>query len=351
MTATRPRKLFVYGTLRKGEARSGLLKQCRLIGVVRVPGVLYMTSFGYPSAVFDGTSSPGIQGEVYRLPEDFEDFMREIDRAEGTDEGIFSRTVVRGGGDFFQTYEAGPALEEETRSAGAIRGGNWFFGPSLSRTNPFSFAVGFEAIQKRYYRMKPEPGEERAVFLEGDVPVLVTCPHSTAHTRMGKLKRHEFYTGALGTIAHSALGCHCLYANREQETDPNYYDDCDFKTVVGKILAEKEIRLVVDLHGTGNERPEDLFPGVGKEREFLLGNPDILDMFYVSAKEHGIVAGNPGVFPAARQMTVAKFAATQFSVPAIQIEISDRLRMPQTREEEFRKLLKFLPGFIGKTRG
>lgn len=351
MTATRPQELFVYGTLRKGEMRSMLLERCRLIGVVRVPGILHMTSFGYPAAVFNGASSPGIQGEVYRLPDRSEDFMKEIDRAEGTDEGLFSRTVVCGGGNFFHAYEAGPALQEEIKSAETIRNGNWFFGPSLSRTDPFSFAVGFEDIHKLYYRMKHEEGEEKAVFLEGDFPVLVTCPHSTAHTRMGKLKRHEFYTAALGTIAHSALGCHCLYACREQETDPNYYDDCDFKTVVGEILSEKKIRLVVDLHGTGNERAEDLFPGVGIEREFLLGNPDILDMFYASAKEHGIVAGASGVFSAARQMTVAKFAAVRFSVPAIQIEMSDRLRMPETREKEFRKVLDFLPAFIGKVSG
>ena len=104
----------------------------------------------------------------------------------------------------------------------------------------------------------------------------------------------------------------------------------------------------MDIHGTGNERLGDLFPGVGVEREFLLSVPDVLDKFYLAAGEHGIAAGGADVFPAARQMTVAKFAANRFSVPAIQVEISDRLRMPWRREEEFRRLIGFLLGFVEK---
>ena len=124
--------------------------------------------------------------------------------------------------------------------------------------------------------------------------------------------------------------------------------DCGFKITLGKILSEAKIDLVVDIHGTGNERPEDLFPGVGTGKEFLLSAPDVLDKFYLTAEEHGIAAGGAGIFPAARQMTVAKFVANRFSVPAIQIEISDRLRMPWRREKEFRRLIGFLLGFVEK---
>ena len=104
----------------------------------------------------------------------------------------------------------------------------------------------------------------------------------------------------------------------------------------------------MDIHGTGNERPEDLFPGVGVGREFLLSEPDVLDKFYLVAEEHGITAGSADIFPAARQMTVAKFAAKRFSVPAIQVEISDRFRMPWRRKDEFRRLIGFLLGFVEK---
>ena len=348
MTELKPEKLFVYGTLRKGGTRSGHLERCRLLRMMRVPGTLYSTPFGYPAAVFDETSSLAIQGELYELPRDPEVFIGSVDRLEGVDEKLFSRSVIRCQEEFFYAYEPGLELRRQISDADMIKSGNWFSYHGPREPDPFSFAVGFENIQKQYYRMKSDGRSEENIFLEGTVPVLVTCPHSTAHLRMGKLKRHEFYTAALGAVLHLVLGCHFLYANREQETDPNYYDDCDFKIALGKILSETKINLVVDIHGTGNERPEDLFPGVGTEGEFLLSAPDVLDMFYLAAEEHGIAAGGAYIFPAARQMTVAKFAANRFSVPAIQIEISDRLRMPWRREEEFRRLIGFFLGFIKK---
>lgn len=348
MTESKPGKLFVYGTLRKGGARSRHLERCRLLRMMRVPGTLYLTPFGYPAAVFDENSSLRIQGELYELPPDSEFFIRSVDRLEGVDEKLFSRSVIRCEEQFFYVYEPGPKLGREINSGDIIESGNWFFDPGIRGADPFSFAVAFENIQKWYYRMKSDGRDEENIFLEGTVPVLITCPHSTAHVRMGKLKRHEFYTAALGAVLHSVLGCHCLYANREQDRDPNYYDDCDFKGALEKILSEAKIDLVIDIHGTGNERSEDLFPGVGMEREFLLSASDVLDKFYLAAQEHGIEAGGADVFPAARQMTVAKFAANRFSVPAIQIEISDRLRMPWRREKEFRLLIGFLLGFVEK---
>jgi len=348
MAESKPQKLFVYGTLRKGGVRSTHLERCRMLRMMKVLGTLYSTPFGYPAAMFDETSSFAIHGELYELPPDSEVFIRSVDRLEGVDEKLFSRSVIRHGEEFFYAYEPTPELRRQIGDADIIKSGNWFFSPDLREADPFSFAVSFENIQKQYYRMRPDGRSEENIFLEGTAPVLVTAPHSTAHTRMGKLKRHEFYTAALGAAAHMVLGCHFLYANREQETDPNYYDDCDFKTTLGKILSKTEINLVVDIHGTGNERPEDLFPGVGTEGEFLLLAPRVLDMFYLAAEEHGIAAGGVDIFPAARQMTVAKFVANRFSVPAIQIEISDRLRMPWRREKEFRSLIGFFLEFIGK---
>ncbi len=348
MTQGKPGKFFVYGTLRKGERRSKHLEQCKLLRMMRVPGTLYSTPFSYPAAMFDEASPLAVQGELYELPKDSEVFMRRIDFLESVDEKLFSRTTICCEEEFFYAYEPGFELRKRIGDLDIIRNGNWFSDFSLSDTDPFSFAVAFENIQKQYYRMKPYGGCEENIFLEGTVPVLVTCPHSTAHRRMGKLKRHEFYTAALGAVLHIVLGCHCLYSNREQEKDPNYYDDCSFKNKLGEILSERKVDLILDIHGTGNERPQDLFPGVGKGREFLLSAFDILDKFYLTTEEHGILAGGTDIFPAAKQMTVAKFAANRFSVPAIQIEISDRLRMPWRREEEFRRLINFLLGFVDK---
>ena len=73
-----------------------------------------------------------------------------------------------------------------------------------------------------------------------------------------------------------------------------------------------------------------------------------LTSFILSPRNMESPAGSADIFPAARQMTVAKFAAKRFSVPAIQVEISDRFRMPWRRKDEFRRLIGFLLGFVEK---
>ncbi|MDE0519263.1 MAG: gamma-glutamylcyclotransferase, partial [Candidatus Dadabacteria bacterium] len=79
MTESKPEKLFVYGTLRKGGIRSGHLERCRLLRMMKVPGILYRTPFGYPVAVFDETSPLAVWGELYELPSDSELFIGSVD--------------------------------------------------------------------------------------------------------------------------------------------------------------------------------------------------------------------------------------------------------------------------------
>ena len=235
MTEPKPEKLFVYGTLRKGGTRGEHLERCRLLRMIKVPGILYRTPFGYPAAVFDETSPLAVQGELYELPPDSEAFIGSVDRLEGADEKLFSRSAIRLGEEFFYAYEPGPELRSRIGDADIVKTGNWFSGPALCGEDPFSFAVSFENIQKQYYRMRPDGRSEENIFLEGTVPVLVTCPHSTAHTRMGKLKRHEFYNRRSRSRAASGSRLPPAFTrtgNRKQT--PNYYDDCGFKAALGE---------------------------------------------------------------------------------------------------------------------
>ena len=173
MTEPKPQKLFVYGTLRKGGARSAHLERCRLLRMMKVPGALYSTPFGYPAAVFDEASSLTVQGELYELPADSGAFIKSTDRLEGVDEKLFSRSVIRLGEEFFYAYEPSPELRRRISDADIIRSGNWFSYHGPRESDPFSFAVGFENIQKQYYRMKSDGRCEENIFLEGTVRFLL----------------------------------------------------------------------------------------------------------------------------------------------------------------------------------
>ncbi|MGH7889473.1 MAG: hypothetical protein ACRENF_02860 [Thermodesulfobacteriota bacterium] len=216
----------------------------------------------------------------------------------------------------------------------------------MSSEDPVQFSIRFENSQRKYYAEPPSHELDGTVFLRGDIPVLVTAPHATTHVRIKMTKSYELYTGALSVTLHSLTGAHALYTHRMSNIDPNYYDDCPFKERLKSIINEQNIRFVIDIHGTGSGRPYDIFPGVGLEKEFLMGREFYLSKLHETAQRKKILIGSLDIFPAAKQMTVAKFAATKLGVPAMQIEINRSLRQPQDNPTQFEKLVEFLSSYI-----
>ncbi|MGK7312240.1 MAG: gamma-glutamylcyclotransferase family protein [Candidatus Longimicrobiales bacterium M2_2A_002] len=95
--------LFAYGTL-KSDAPGRLLDDCERVGTGVVHGTLYDVG-DYPALLLSGDDP--VPGVIWRCP-----FPRlaELDRYEGTDEGLFRRAAVRVGGHACWVYVAGPKL-------------------------------------------------------------------------------------------------------------------------------------------------------------------------------------------------------------------------------------------------
>lgn len=339
--------LFVYGTLLKGEERNCYLGDCKLIRALELPGRLYDTKMGYPVSLFDTHFVEQVAGEIY-LMENPANTIYQLDRLEEVETELYERVLLNIGGTEFYSYQAGGSLTGKTTDEYRIESGSWRRFSSLALSDPLGFALNFEAFQKRAYKEPVSDRSDGLIHIKGDVPVLVTAPHATAHVRLGKLKRQEFFTGALAVILHSLTGCHALYSNSLSEIDPNYYDDSPFKKKLADIAGRFDISFLIDLHGTGPDRDSDIFPGMGAEKEFLLGNDIYFDALQSAAELNRISIGGQDVFPAARQMTVTKYSARRLCVPAIQLEIVRELRKPQTYPEDFVRLVEFMTDFMSQ---
>ena len=338
-------KVFVYGTLLQGELRSPLMSDCKLIRTLEIPGTLYDTGRSYPTAIFDNDTDTGVCGELY-IMENPAAKLKMLDEVEDIDSGLFRKVVLDHGREEFISYEAGDLLKKQIKSLDQLRTGSWRRYSSLSFHDPLGFTLNFEERQKYLYREPVCSDADGLIYIKGDIPLAVTAPHSSVHKRMGKLKRQEFYTAALSVMLHCLTGCHVLYTNRLMESDPNYYDDSQFKVRLKSIVEQNDIKFLLDLHGTGPDRENDIYPGVGVNKEFLLGHKNYLDELEHAASLNQVSVGGLDVFPAAKQMTVTKYVARTLGVPSIQIEINRKLREPEKNPEEFMKLAKFLKGSI-----
>jgi gamma-glutamylcyclotransferase (GGCT)/AIG2-like uncharacterized protein YtfP len=337
--------LFVYGTLLQGERRNHHLDGCKLIHSVEIPGKLYDTGKGYPTASFDGDSKESVTGEVYAISGDVNKKLKELDEIEGTNGKLYKRKPIHNGHRFY-VYEAGELLKNSLRAENRINSGSWRRHGSIALKYPVEFAIRFENSQKQRYREFPLEDSSGLTFLRGEIPFLVMAPHATGHLRMGKLKYQEEYTGALSVILHTLTGSYSLYTHWASSVDPNFYDNAPFKSKLLKVVRKFGIRFVFDLHGTRSGLCEDLYPGVGNDREFLFGDDFYLYKLQESAESNGLILGGLYHFPASVQMTVTKFVSRNLGIPAMQIEISERLRQPEINPSEFEKLVKCLTEYI-----
>jgi len=82
-----PVRIFVYGTLRRGEKRHFILRGCRFLGEATVKGFVLYDLTDYPGMV------PGdmeVKGEVYEIPEEL---LKTLDVVEGTPD-LYSRETI-----------------------------------------------------------------------------------------------------------------------------------------------------------------------------------------------------------------------------------------------------------------
>ena len=113
------------------------------------------------------------------------------------------------------------------------------------------------ALERRIvvYDESPPEGESGMAILEGDLPVLVSAPHSARHLRSARWKREDEYTAALAHWLHARLGVHALYASHRLAPDPHDDGDAgDYKRLAAEIVTRHAIRLVLDLHGARGDR-------------------------------------------------------------------------------------------------
>src|SRR5437868_1934016 len=72
----------------------------------------------------------------------------------------------------------------------------------------------------------------------GTLPVIVTAPHATRPFREGDYRFSDGgATGALAASLHAICGITAVYTTYDSPSDPNFYDDNEFKASVAQLIA------------------------------------------------------------------------------------------------------------------
>ena len=217
---------------------------------------------------------------------------------------------------------------------------------------PIEAASRDEVALNRRADCLPSPGVPWFARLEGDTPILVTAPHVTQPFREGAYRFADGGgTGALALALGRMTGAAVIYTVDASPSDPNFYDDNDFKAAVAQQIGEKHPRLLLDIHASHSDRPYDVDLGT-MDGASLLGQTDKLRELVDALHGEGIANVSLDYFSAKEHQTLTKYASTR-GVPAIQLEINSTWLHPSASElgaHRFSQLLQALARYAEQVR-
>lgn len=181
-------------------------------------------------------------------------------------------------------------------------------------------AIQYEQeLSKRYTSLAP-PGTAYFEVLDGNSRVLITAPHATCPMRESQQRFADGGTGSLAFALHELADTSTLVTTYAQPSDPNYYDDNDFKRRLADLVSTGQYDLILDLHGSHPNQPYDVdFGTMGGTS--VLGDRFALERLGIRLRDQGLVDLSQDFFPASKNETITKWA-TLHNIPCIQLEIN-----------------------------
>ncbi|MFZ1400379.1 MAG: hypothetical protein WAS33_25975 [Candidatus Promineifilaceae bacterium] len=184
-------------------------------------------------------------------------------------------------------------------------------------------------------------GERPFAHQPGQLPILISAPHATAHQRSNRLKKEEGFTGALAQLLAETTGAHALYTRYRSPDDPNWDRQNPYKEQIGELIVRHGLRFVVDLHGMSDRHKIGVALGSMNGRSC----PDHEPLILQTVRQHLTETHEEATesFPALYwdhfvhnhshftggvvSHTVTRFASQQLGVPALQIELCASVRV------------------------
>lgn len=172
------------------------------------------------------------------------------------------------------------------------------------------------------------------VIKDGKCKIMISAPHAVNHYREGAIKYADINTGVIANVLHDQCGCPIIYTCGYKEADANWDepDVCAYKQALKNYIAENDIKLLIDIHGTKESSNLAFeFGTVDQNDKSLQGFGFVGELFRICFEKHisdfcGKTIGKNIVFSASKSSTITNYISTVCGIPCIQIEINKLFR-------------------------
>ena len=208
-------------------------------------------------------------------------------------------------------------------------------------------------FEKKFSKNDSTPAPNKISWFEyrsGTKKILIIAGHATAQMRDGKIKQSDAGTGSIAIELNKLLNVPVLFTTYLSPSDPNYYDNNEFKDTLSKIADKIKPIIVIDLHGSHPYRPYDIDFGTMNGKSYLT-RLDLFNNVKLAFRNEGFTNQSQDFFSAEKNQTVTKYLYNK-GIPCIQLEInSNYLSADQSNiyGQKTAQLLQALICFIDET--
>ena len=183
--------------------------------------------------------------------------------------------------------------------------------------------------------------EKDFIIIKGNIPILFSAPHTMEQIREdGTHKYSEPYTKAISLYLNKHLNTYSIIKNNDTGIDSNRDNYDDYNVEMRRLIKEKNIKLVIDLHGSAKERDFDVEFGTLNNLSADFSTVKELEEAFTENNINNISYNNPF-----KGGAITKGLYGLSDVDIIQLEINGRYR-DYNNLELLNKLIKSLENFI-----
>lgn len=183
------------------------------------------------------------------------------------------------------------------------------------------------------------------IVINGNNNILISAPHGVSQVRLGKFKFSEIGSLATALYLQQKTGSYAIAKTRNNSDDANFDESSLYKSSIEKLIKEKNIKYIIDIHGLSAKRDCDINFGthLGKnikanEKIFNDLNNDLIANNFITKIDYPFMAGSN---------TIAGSMANKFpNLWTLQIEINCSITNKAENFDKYQMLLEILTRWI-----
>lgn len=186
--------------------------------------------------------------------------------------------------------------------------------------------------------------EEKYRVLSGNVPVLLSAPHSVNQIRGEDVRDAEKYTGAFVRYlcnSTSSYGIFQLFTH----ADPNTDEECNYKSAIINLINTYDIKLLLDVHASTFNDDTDI-DIVTNFRKTLVGMDNLFDKIKELSIKYDVKVDENNSPNKECDNEIISVSSLVCGIPSIRIVINNKKLDILNNESDFEKIVKVIEEFI-----